>query len=283
MVEDGADGARGTPQGLEASGGGLDKLRSARLVIGTPTNRGFNPGCVRSLWALRQLTLELGIWADLLHIEGDSLVCRARNNLVHTFLKGPGTHLMQLDDDIEFDPRWVIDLLRLDLDVVGGTYPLKRIDFAAVGAAARAGVPDEELARYASRIVFNPFTGGQVQVDNGVVEVRDVPTGFTLVKRGVFESLISNQPESLRIADERQGYEPYSALYQTSKDPLTGRELSEDYHFSRMCQAIGIKTHLYLPAACRHHGSMVFESDWRSVFRPVAQPVPVQAPQEARG
>ncbi len=250
--------------------GALGKLQGVRLVVGTPSNRGFNPACVRSLWALRQLTLQLGISADLLHVEGDSLVCRARNTLVHTFLKGPGTHLMQLDDDIEFDPRWVIDLLKLDLDMVGGTYPLKRIDFAAVGAAARAGVPDGDLARYASRIVFNPFSGGQARVDNGVVEVRDVPTGFTLVKRGVFESLISNQPESLRIADESKGFEPYHALYQTSKDPQTGRELSEDYHFSRKCQEIGIKTYLYLPAACRHHGSMVFESDWRSVFKPVA-------------
>jgi len=73
----------------------------------------------------------------------DSLIPRARNTLVTTFLDQPAaTHLMFIDADIGFDPADVGRMLLFDKEVVAGMYPLKIINYdTAALDLARAGVP----------------------------------------------------------------------------------------------------------------------------------------------
>ena len=57
----------------------------------------------------------------------ESLVTRARNNLIAKGMETDSTHPMFIDADIGFDFTDVIKLLIADKDVIGGLYPKKDV------------------------------------------------------------------------------------------------------------------------------------------------------------
>ena len=64
--------------------------------------------------------------SQIIFCKSDSLVTRARNNLVAKALsKKEVTHIIFIDNDISWDPMSIIKLLIADKPVVGGVYPLK--------------------------------------------------------------------------------------------------------------------------------------------------------------
>ena len=63
----------------------------------------------------------------------DSLVTRARNELVARFLRSEATHLFFVDSDIGFTPEQVLEMLRFNEPFVAGVYPLKALPLSGVG------------------------------------------------------------------------------------------------------------------------------------------------------
>ena len=108
---------------------------------------------------LMMLCLQRGLDLSIMP-ETASGIDLARNITVAKFLSDEfvenGTVLGMIDGDLIFDPEdvfTIVDALEQGLEVVGGMYPKKKIDYAAVGAAAKAGVPDEELKYHAGEPV----------------------------------------------------------------------------------------------------------------------------------
>jgi hypothetical protein len=61
----------------------------------------------------------------------DSLVSRARNNLVARAMANPKmTHIMFIDNDISWDPLDIIKLMISNKNIVGGIYPLKNYNWS---------------------------------------------------------------------------------------------------------------------------------------------------------
>jgi len=65
--------------------------------------------------------------------KNDSLVSRARNNLVAKAMNDPNmTHIMFIDNDITWDPRDILKLIISNKPIVGGIYPLKHYNWQNV-------------------------------------------------------------------------------------------------------------------------------------------------------
>lgn len=177
----------------------------------------------------------------------DSLITRARNQLVAKFMSNPEfTHLLFIDVDLGFSPDDILKMLWHDKEIVTGAYPIKDINWDKVSEAARNGAPSNKLLDKSIRFVVNPVNTGQnrVEVENGAISVYDAGTGFMLIKREVFEKLFAQHPElkynddtgSLNEEERNHSY----ALFNSYVDD-DGRFLSEDYGFGRYWQRMGGK------------------------------------------
>jgi hypothetical protein len=176
----------------------------------------------------------------------DSLINRARNQLVAKFLANPEmTHIMFIDVDLGFSPEDILKLLWHDKEVVTGSYPIKDIRWDKVCEDAKKGVPSNELLGRSMRFVVNPVkdaTNLNLTVDKGAIKIHDAGTGFMLIKRSAFMKLIEAYPElkykddtgALNEEERKWSY----AFFNSYVDDESQRFLSEDYGFCRYWQKI---------------------------------------------
>lgn len=191
------------------------------------------------------LLTKVGIEFSVRMIASDSLVPRARNSLVGLMMEIPNsTHLMFIDADIGFNPVDIIRLISHDLDVVGGVYPMKT---------------------YPLRYAINPLPGRAETGIPGVQEVKDLATGFMLIKRSVIERMIEHYPETRYEPDDRIGARniEFHALFDTSLDD--GKYVSEDFTFCRRWRAIGGKVHIDDTIVLKHLGLHTYMADPNTV------------------
>jgi hypothetical protein len=201
----------------------------------------------------------------------ESLITRARNALVHKFLLSDCTHLLFFDADQGINGRDVVQMMDLDLDLVGAPVPMKAINWEAVREAAVRHEPDIHLA--GPQFAFNLLKDEtEMEVINGCILVKTVGTGCMLIKREVIEKMIAAHPETMYVSDscDTMG-QPMHALFDAHIDhenPLAPRYLSEDYLFCYRWRAMGGRVHLFLRPKVVHHGSYVFKGDVTRVFDP---------------
>ncbi len=249
----------------------LEKLKNAVVVVATPCYGGVvTEQYSQSLFNLSIRAIANNLRLGYATISNESLVTRARNELVNNFLESNGTHLMFIDADIGFNPKDVLHMVMADKDVVAGAYPLKTLDWSSVANAASSGnIEPNELERSAIQYVINvqkpdPEMIGKsvdIEIKDGLVEVWDAGTGFMLIKREVIEKMIEAYPETLYYSDKdmslpiekRKRYALFDTMIDTDQ-----RYLSEDYTFCRRWQAIGGKIHLSVGTVLNHVGTNTF-------------------------
>ncbi len=172
----------------------LPIYRDPRIYIGCPAYGSLvHVPFVVSLIQTLQFVQAVG---DLQFFGGDSLVNRARNNIVSLFMAGkPGRTdkgqdvrvqydwLLFIDTDLIFSPQDIQTLYDLAIKkgpgVYAGTYPLKTIR---------------------PKIVFNAIPGASPDKD-GVIPVREAGTGFMLIHRKVFEQMKAAYPQNDYVQD----------------------------------------------------------------------------------
>lgn len=240
-----------------------------KLIIATPCYGGmltiqYFASMLRLGWMAQERKLPL----QVMPAGNESLITRARNVLVHQFLKETdATHLMFIDADIGFKPDDVFAMLQTNHDVVAGAYPKKGIEWERVREAAIR--QEKDLAPFGGDLAVN-FIGPTATVERDCIEVLDAPTGFMMIKREVILKLIEAYPETLYQSDHPQTYEePIHALFDCIIDQH--RYLSEDYTFCRRWQKIGGKVHLYVPAELTHTGTFTFTGTPLHVMQPVEE------------
>jgi hypothetical protein len=191
----------------------------------------------------------------------ESLITRARNDLVFTFLQTPATHLMFIDADINFNPDDVFKMISMNKDVITGAYPTKMIDWQKMASSASNDVKtlQSNAIRYSSGV--NKLTSTSSTTENGLLEIYDGATGFMLIKRPVIEKLIKSYPETRYIPEvydeeSQKGMSKY-AIFDTMID--NGRYLSEDYTFCRRWQNIGGKVYVDPTIVLDHVGTYTFK------------------------
>lgn len=239
-------------------------MKTPSVMIATPMYGGmctgvYVQGLLKSITKLQQQKIPV-YWS---HIMNESLITRARNELVRVFLEQGHDYLMFIDADIGFGGEDILQLMAADKDVVCGLYPKKEVNWEQVKKAARDGKDD--LQDHGGSFVFNMIGKADAATDeNGVIEVRHGGTGFMLIKRGVFEALQDKVP-TYRVSTHKDAENNYvkpltHEFFATSIDD-TGALLSEDYHFCELVRAHGGNIFVHPFIKLEHVGTYIFGGD----------------------
>ena len=107
------------------------------LIVATPCyGQQVTQPYFLSMLAFQKACIRRGLRHQVHTVGGESLITRARNNLLHIFRTTPeAAHLLFIDADISFDPEEIFTMF--DGDVVGGIYPLKQYNWDKVRAPSR--------------------------------------------------------------------------------------------------------------------------------------------------
>jgi hypothetical protein len=189
-------------------------------------------------WA--QTCREMNISWSLDLISNDSLVTRARNNLVAKFLSTPkSTHLMFIDADIGWEPWQLLVLLEARKSVIGGIYPLKRFPI---------------------EFCLNVVPGTIQESETDLVEVLRTGTGFLLIERAVFEKLNAHSAVLAYTSDINYDAElaPYTKTYFDTV-VRDNRYYSEDWSFCDNWRDLGGQVWIDRRILLKHKGSYTFD------------------------
>ena len=242
-----------------------------KLAFGLPSHnsQAFIPFFV-SLINTMNLLRQQGIESYPIFILGESLITRARNNIVAKFLNDPdSTHLLFIDSDISFDPVEVVKLLNHNKEIVGGIYPLKTYNWenlknieeykARNKSELNKNVPEHEFIRQNLMKYNLNFKYANFQIQNNLVEVKHIPTGFMMLKRSCLEKLILNHPEKKFFCDmkcltpdeDRFAY----ALFNCEIE--NGHYLSEDWYLCSLLSKLNVPIYADVSINLTHWGCAV--------------------------
>lgn len=175
-----------------------------------------------------------GMDVNWLTTGNESLVQRARNTSVMTFLQTNYQKLMFIDADIEFSPEDVAKLWNLDTDIAVAAYSMKRKDHPL------SAWKDGELLR------IDEDTPNPLEVDYA-------GTGFMLIDRGVFERMKCPEYEHI----EGQDLTPCWSFFDCEVAEDKGKRvyLSEDYLFCKRARELGYKIMMDTSIRLGHWGT----------------------------
>lgn len=248
------------------------KQKPLKIYIGTPCYGGnLQVGYFNSIMELNTNFTKLGVPFVMVPIANESLIPRARNGIVARFMADKeGTHLIFIDADITFPWQAVLKLVLMDCDLSGGCYPKKMLNWDKVRANLKNDIemPEGVLMAKSLDYVFNPvyqIIDGKTtaHVQNNMVKVKDLGTGFMMIKRDVFD-IMMYQYSDLKYNNNVAGYhveggdDYFYSLFDTEIDPKSKVYLSEDYLFCQRWRETGGNCFLDLSISLNHTGNMDF-------------------------
>jgi|LauGreDrversion4_2_1035121.scaffolds.fasta_scaffold62374_2 hypothetical protein len=173
---------------------------------------------VHCLMATIELFRKFGIPLKVEFCKNDSLVSRARNNLIARAMTDPEcSHILFIDNDISWDPVDIFKLIIADKDLVGGIYPLKNYDWGRLvkdpqnpynsnviqsliqkkNASQLAGlITDVDMVQH-NLLRYNVnYMGPYLEIANNIAKVKHLPTGFMMIRRKVITSMMKAFPST---------------------------------------------------------------------------------------
>ena len=178
------------------------------------------------------------------YYNGDSLVTRARNAVSAAFMDMPEVdYLMFIDSDIHFH-RWQIQRLREhNKGIVGGVYLKKKLP-------------------------YQPVCNNKIGSEGDLTIMREIGTGFMMIRRDVFEAMKEAFPERKYkpYPHERQS-ENYYNFFDVGVDDDNGYYLSEDYYFCKLARQLGFNVYLDQEILVEHSGRMMYPTKDESLVQ----------------
>ena len=194
----------------------------------------------------------------------ESLISRARNKFVTKFLDNKefnGTHLLFIDADIGFTLQNLLRVIEFDREVVTCTYPVKGFYWQQLLDRIKENNNIDEKTMRDYLLQFNVNLYPNTQFNNGFARVKESATGFMMIKREVFTTIMDNNPHLKYKPDLRTGIEGSDNAYDffpvgiyKEKDGVN-RYLSEDYYFCRLAEECGFEIWTDLSTPINHLGS----------------------------
>lgn len=187
-------------------------IRNSSVMIAMPVYHRIPPLTVISLLKTVQYTVQVGIACNTL-MEISSAITVARDGLLDEFVNSEFEKLLWIDSDVTWEVEDFQRLLALSTKypVVGAAYPARRPDSMEVYVETIEGnKPDEQ----------------------GLVAVKGMGLGFTIVDREVIEKVIRGKPRVMGL-HKREMREVFRF------DSIDGKRRGEDMAFFADIRALG--------------------------------------------
>lgn len=232
-------------------------IEQISLVILTPCYGGMvHVNYTVCLLKTKELCSELGIKLHIEFTKNESLIQRARNHLIaKAMFRQDTTHIMFIDSDITWNPIDIIKLILHDKEIVGGIYPFKFYDLNVLHNQEKLQKIKEKYNKAAyhktlsfpeflkqNLLKFNlNFIRGEQKIQENLLSIRHLATGFMMMKRSCIEKMIEHYPHTKYDCDTQQlqGNENkycYALFDCFLKD---GHYFSEDWGFCDRWKSIG--------------------------------------------
>ena len=224
-------------------------LQEYRLLIATPFYeiKAYSPYIPSLLYSTRLLDALKIPW-DIMPRNGDSYVTRAKNYLVHQFLKSDYTHLWMIDSDLSWNVEGFMNLLKASMmgaEIVGGAFPNKN-NWESYGIHMLL-VNGKPISR----------TAGDVTL----YEVGGIPGGYLIYSRKAFER---TRPllKSYRNYED-QGNDKILQCFKCDDIDDNGNPIGEDYWFQQKYRQAGGVIWLEPDISFGHYGVQ----EWRGNYK----------------
>lgn len=213
----------------------------------------------------------------------DSLVSRARNNLVARAMSDPKmTHILFIDNDITWKPTDILKLLFSEKDLVGGIYPQKKYFWSALLPSAPGEVAPineliqkyenadaqikqivtlEDFIRYNTLHYNVNFKTDYMPIQNNLCSVKHIATGFMMIRREAITKLMEAFPSTKYVDDVHflnpEENEYAFALFDCGVED--GHYFSEDWMFCHRWSNLGGEIFMDISIPLTHSGTEDFK------------------------
>ena len=206
------------------------------VYIAMPCYDSVKIGTMLSIVQLVQQLAKSGVAVGINTMKSP-LIHQARNYLTSLFLTTEYTHMLFVDSDVEFKPEAILRMLVADKDICTTPYRVK--------------TEDTNLKVYTIELEEN------AKLEAGMVELKAGPTGLMLIKRKVFERIITNHPElkikNAALPKPGNDHEYYYNFFDFAFK--NGYSVGEDVSFCRLAKDSFFRIYANTESETRHHGS----------------------------
>ena len=209
----------------------------------------------------------------------DSLVSRARNNLVAKAMNDPNmTHMLFIDADITWDPTDVLKLLIADKSLVGGVYPIKYYDWSKLTkdkngqydpdiidkwieikkkSQYNSSMSDEYMIQHRLLKYNVNYIDSVLNIEANLARVKHLATGFMMFKRGVIDQMAIAYPNTKYVDDVGflKGDENKYAYALFDCGVEEGHYFSEDWLFCHRWTKMGGNIYINVTINLTHTGN----------------------------
>jgi len=205
-----------------------------KVLIGTPAHDGrVDVWFANSLVNTIKLAAKKDVEINPVYMSYDSLVQRARNDLVRLAVEENFDDLIFIDSDEEWDPEWIFKLLAYKEEVIG--------------------LP---VVKKSDQMMFNikALPTGLKTQQNGLMEVEAVGTGFMKISRAALKKV-------WEVSDKYQN-EGRTCRMVFDVKVVDGQLVSEDNIFCSKWRSLGGRVFIEPSMTCNHIGVKKYQGNF---------------------
>ena len=258
------------------------KTKPIHLMILTPC---YGSLCyvnyVMCLMNTMTLFAKLGLNLKIEFCKNDSLVSRARNNLIAKAMHDKETtHMLFIDADITWNPVDVLKLILADKNIVGGVYPIKNYEWNKLAESGKnvvqdwlntkkssqlnSSITDQDFIQHKMMRYNLNYISNTLEIANNLTKVRHLATGFMMIRRDTIEKMARAFP-STKYTDDvgflKSDENEYAyALFDCGVEE--GHYCSEDWLFCSRWAKMGGETWVDVTINLNHSGVEDFKGSY---------------------
>jgi len=156
---------------------------------------------------------QLGLILRVEFCRNDSLISRARNNLIAKAMSFKDTtHMLFIDSDITWNPVDIIKLILADKNIIGGVYPIKNYEWNKLidpstnvvqewvnkknASQLKNVISDQDFVQHRLMRYNLNYISNTLEVANNLMKVRHLATGFMMIRRDTIEKMARAFPST---------------------------------------------------------------------------------------
>ena len=242
-----------------------EDYKNFQLFVATPVHSEVSIHYTQALIEFQQMCFKKKLKVSF-HLIKSSLVTQGRNLSVAGFLESKATHLLFIDSDIYFQGKSIFSMLKADKHIISVPYPLKTLMWDKAFQKMREGriKSADDIRRALHTYPMKVPDVNNINLDKGVMEVTDSPTGCMLIKREVIEKMIEKYPDKeivqKTVINGKYVNKPNMwNFFDTLHDPKEKTYNGEDFAFCKLWRDIGGKCYAYVNDAIVHVGEHQYQ------------------------